>query len=63
MGNHDKFMCGIPRPHMDILDKYSLYVFLMNNLDSSTQLEWPAMGWLRLVGSLKLQVSFAKEPY
>jgi len=23
----------------------------------------PAMGWLRLVGSLKLQVSFAKEPY
>jgi len=21
------------------------------------------MGWLRLVGSLKLQVSFAKEPY
>ena len=23
---------------------------------------WPAMGWLRLVGSLKLQVSFAKEP-
>jgi len=24
--------------------------------------EW-VMGWLRLVGSLKLQVSFAKEPY
>jgi len=23
----------------------------------------PSMGWLRLVGSLKLQVSFAKEPY
>jgi len=23
----------------------------------------PRMGWLRLVGSLKLQVSFAKEPY
>jgi len=23
----------------------------------------PGMGWLRLVGSLKLQVSFAKEPY
>ena len=22
-----------------------------------------AMGWLRLVGSLKLQVTFAKEPY
>jgi len=22
-----------------------------------------AMGWLRLVGSLNLQVSFAKEPY
>jgi len=22
-----------------------------------------AMGWLRLVGSLKFQVSFAKEPY
>ena len=21
------------------------------------------MGWLRLVGSIKLQVSFAKEPY
>jgi len=26
-------------------------------------LQHPAMGWLRLVGSLKLQVSFAKEPY
>jgi len=24
---------------------------------------WYRMGWLRLVGSLKLQVSFAKEPY
>jgi len=23
----------------------------------------PYMGWLRVVGSLKLQVSFAKEPY
>jgi len=23
----------------------------------------PPMGWLRLVGSLKLQVSFTKEPY
>jgi len=23
----------------------------------------PNMGWPRLVGSLKLQVSFAKEPY
>jgi len=22
-----------------------------------------AMGWLQLVGSLKLQVSFSKEPY
>jgi len=26
-------------------------------------LEFMNMGWLRLVGSLKLQVSFAKEPY
>ena len=25
--------------------------------------ERPAMGWLRLVGSLKLWVSFAKETY
>jgi len=25
--------------------------------------ERPGMGWLRLVGSLKLQVSFAEEPY
>jgi len=24
---------------------------------------WPGMGWLRLVGPLKLQVSFAKEPH
>ena len=24
---------------------------------------WACMGWLRLVGPLKLQVSFAKEPY
>ena len=28
-----------------------------------THLERVAMGWLRLVGSLKLKVSFAKEPY
>jgi len=27
------------------------------------QLRIVNMGWLRLVGSLKLQVSFAKEPY
>jgi len=26
-------------------------------------IRWIVVGWLRLVGSLKLQVSFAKEPY
>jgi len=26
-------------------------------------LDYSTMGWLRLVGSLKLSVSFAKEPY
>ena len=24
---------------------------------------YPSIGWLRLVGSIKLSVSFAKEPY
>jgi len=31
--------------------------------DVSSKLKRLSMGWLRLVGSLKLQVSFAKEPY
>jgi len=26
-------------------------------------MKWHSMGWLQLVGSLKIQVSFAKEPY
>ena len=30
---------------------------------ASHLIEYGAMGWLRLVGSFKLQVSFAKEPY
>ena len=29
----------------------------------NVEMTWYDMGWLRLVGSLKLQVSFAKEPY
>ena len=33
-------------------------IFEIGNLKSQL-----TMGWLRLVGSLKLQVSFAKEPY
>jgi len=31
--------------------------------DDYTYSHTVAMGWLRLVGSLKLWVSFAKEPY
>jgi len=31
--------------------------------DSADSSHLAGMGWLRLVGSLKLQVSFAKEPY
>jgi len=37
------------------------------NGDSNTEqvaaLNTRVMGWLRLVGSIKLQVSYAKEPY
>ena len=32
-------------------------------IESRKGLAESAMGWLRVVGSLKLQVSFAKEPY
>jgi len=39
---------------------YGYYKFVAPNLHGTLAL---AMGWLRLVGSLKLQVSFAKEPY
>ena len=37
-----------------------LYVCILICKDTDTK---GIMGWLRLVGSLKLQVSFAKEPY
>ena len=30
---------------------------------SAVRYEYVGMRWLRLVGSIKLQVSFAKEPY
>ena len=41
----------------------TLYVGLFYDIQVSyIGLLWH-MGWLRLVGSLKLQVSFAKEPY
>ena len=42
-------------------DTYNLRpVIFMNNSDSFAG---DAMGWLRLVSSLKLQVSFPKEPF
>ena len=40
------------------------YVACMNErYDALAWVKTQDMGWLRLVGSLKLQVSFAKEPY
>jgi len=39
---------------MCIACMYCIYVYILYMCE---------MGWLRLVGSLKLQVSFAKEPY
>ena len=35
----------------------------LTHSDYASSCESRYMGWLRLVGSLKLQVSFAKEPY
>ena len=46
----------MPR-HTLLLVKVTLFlVFLLH-------FSFLAMGWLRLVGSIKLQGSFAKEPY
>jgi len=45
------------------------FEFISKSFRFSTRRTWilmecsSSMGWLRLVGSLKLQVSFAKEPY
>ena len=35
----------------------------MIKMDLTYETSVTGMGWLRLVGSLKLQVSFTKEPY
>jgi len=45
----------------EILGKSHKIIWLCFRMFSNDLSE--AMGWLRLVGSLKLQVSFAKEPY
>jgi len=44
---------------------YSMFVSVSFSVSVSVgmRVRIPSMGWLRLVGSLKLQVSFAKEPY
>ena len=44
-----------------LLQRIGLFCRLYSLLDGS--FAWSAMGWLQLVGSLKLSVSFAKEPY
>ena len=47
---------------------FSLYIYIHtyirqhNAAHCSTPQHTPIMGWLRLVGSIKLWVSFAKEP-
>ena len=42
---------------------YIQYVNKYMYMHTYIHLVYVGMGWLRLVGSLKLQVSFAKEPY
>jgi len=47
----------------------NVYIYTHTRTDIHTRIEFrhggcqDCMGWLRLVGSFKLQVSFAKEPY
>ena len=41
-----------------------ILLFIVHKVsDATASLRIAHMGWLRLVGSLKLQVAFAKEPY
>jgi len=41
-----------------------MYAHICRSLTQKSSIGvWTSMGWLRLVGSLKLQISFAKEPY
>ena len=54
---HDKFLTNIATPVVCLCDFVYLRMYsFLGVLRCIT-------GWLRLVGSLKLQVSFAKEPY
>jgi len=55
----------------DIPEKFGRYVYITKTFyntikmddDTYVSIACKNMGWLRLVGSIKLQVSFAKEPY
>jgi len=40
-----------------------LSIYLIDSYYSMMSFFFSDMGWLRLVGSLKVKVSFAKEPY
>jgi len=41
----------------------ALYACQMYILPINTHKAYTGMGWLHVIGPLKLQVSFAKEPY
>ena len=50
---HPTYQCG------NITYRYYRYIHTTHHIE----IRYIDMGWLRLVGSLKVQVSFAKEPY
>jgi len=50
-----KYICN---SHLNHTPKSFMYIYRTHNAVMYTY-----MGWLRLVGSIQLQVSFAKEPY
>jgi len=52
--------------HRHICDILDIHVYLLIYVHLSVSIyhvTYMSMGWLRLVGSLQLQFSFAKEPY
>ena len=56
------YIYDIHRLHMNITCTYVLFMYICIKYRSYLCI-YQYMGWLRLVGLLKLQVSFAKEPY
>ena len=63
---HEHKYSHVPTPKNDNLGKKcSTHKIMLNIIKTQPHVcrMYAAMGWLQLVGSIKLWVSFAKEPY